>query len=96
MSYLVTNVAGSSSRAALPSGYTSWIDFWEKKTGLKANYCKETSCINMATDGAHVQVSGQGDYWYIVPLCHRHNMSMGYFYVEGPLVPVNTNLPILW
>ena len=32
----------------------------------------------------------QGDEWYIVPLCHEHNMAKDIeFQVYGPLVPVD-------
>lgn len=95
MIYNVYNVNGSSNRASLPAGYSSWMDFWEKKTGRKANLCKCTACMESATDGAHVNVDGYGYYWFITPLCHMHNMSNGTLQVDGPLVPVNENLPIL-
>lgn len=96
MSYKISNISGSSSKASLPTGYSSWIDFWEKKSGRKATYCKCTTCLKSATDGAHVYVEGHGQSWYITPLCHEHNMSTDSFWVEGPLVPVNENLSILW
>lgn len=96
MTYIVTNVNGSVSKAVLPSGYSSWIDFWQKKTGMTASICHCTTCWQKATDGAHVNVVGFGNYWYIVPLCHTHNLSGDSFEVCGPLVPVNPNLSILW
>lgn len=96
MAYTITNVNGSTSRAVLPSGYSSWIDYWEKKTGLTTGYCKCDTCLKQATDGAHVNVEGHGNYWYIVPLCHEHNMTTGSLHVSGPLVPVNPDLSILW
>ncbi|MBQ3383058.1 MAG: hypothetical protein IJG54_07005 [Bacteroidales bacterium] len=80
-----------------PTGYSSWLDYWEKKTGLKANKCHYSGCSNVATDGAHVQLVYGSDEWYIVPLCHRCNTQYGAcFYVEGPLVPVNPYNPIKW
>ena len=94
--YTVSNINGDSKTAVLPSGYSSWIDFWEKKTGLKRGICKHETCLSAATDGAHVNVSGHGNYWYIVPLCHKHNLSSDSFKVNGPLVPVNPDLSILW
>lgn len=96
MQYTVTNVIGSSSKAVLPYGYSSWIDYWEKKTGRIATYCHCIGCLQKATDGAHVYVAGYGYNWYIVPLCHAHNLTRDSFVVEGPLVPINPNLPILW
>jgi hypothetical protein len=97
MSYIVKNVNGSSKRATLPTGYSSWIDFWEKKSGKIARTCKRIFCEEPATDGTHVQVEGHGNYWYIVPLCHADNMSSSdvSFTIEGPLVPVNDTLEIL-
>lgn len=96
MLYKISNVNGTSNRAKLPNGYASWIDYWEKKTGLKAGFCHALCCYDYATDGAHVNVDGYGDAWYIVPLCHAHNMSSKSFYAEGPLVPVNPESDILW
>jgi hypothetical protein len=62
-SYTVKNVNGTSSNASLPKGYSSWIDFWEKKIGRRANLCQKVSCYSSATDGAHVQVEGYGNYF---------------------------------
>lgn len=80
-----------------PAGYSSWKDFWEKKSGLSANYCHKVGCVG--TDrivGAHVQIEGYGYSWYIVPLCHGDNMSGGSFRASGPFVPVNSWNPIIW
>lgn len=80
-----------------PAGYSSWLDYWEKKTGLEAGTCHRGDCYRTATDGAHVQLVNGGNEWYIVPLCHGCNTQFGAgFYVEGPLVPVNPNYPIKW
>ena len=95
MTYTVTNIKGNSSRDVLPSGFTSWIDYWEKKTGKKAMFCTCANCTRFAHEGAHVNVDGHGNYWYIVPLCHAHNESTRTFTVEGPLVPVNPEMPTL-
>ena len=93
---LVKNVNGSS-RWQAPSGYSSWLDYWEKKTGLKASFCRRSGCLNSATDGAHVQLVSGGNEWYIVPLCHSCNTQFGAcFYVDGPLVPVNSFYSIKW
>lgn len=81
----------------VPAGYSSWLNFWEKKTSLKGEKCHKVGCNNKATDGAHVQLATGGDEWYIVPLCHSCNTNYGAsFYVNGPLVPVNSNYPIKW
>lgn len=96
MIYKVRNVKGSGDSQA-PSGYSSWLDYWEKKTGRKARYCHRESCIKTATDGAHVQLVDGGNEWYIVPLCHDCNMSPDEILnVAGPLVPVNPFYPIKW
>ena len=80
-----------------PAGYSSWLDYWEKKTGLEAGTCHRGDCYRTATDGAHVQLVNGGNEWYIVPLCHGCNTQFGAgFYVEGPLVPVNPSYPIEW
>lgn len=98
MVYTVKNINGTGSNASLPAGYASWIDFWEQQTGKKADACKRIGCFNRQNlDGAHVQVEGHGNYWYIVPLCHSDNMKKEQqILVQGPLVPVNESLRILW
>ena len=75
----------------VPAGYSSWLDFWEKKSGKRAEKCGRNGCIKKATDGAHVQKADSNDNrWYIVPLCHECNMkpSSEEFYVNEILVPV--------
>ena len=93
--YYVRNLREGSRPA--PTDYSSWLDYWEKKTGQKAGLCHRNGCNLKATDGAHVQLVNGGDEWYIVPLCHSCNTDCGAsFYVEGPLVPVNPYYPIKW
>jgi hypothetical protein len=93
MKYHVKNLQEGSKPT--PSGYTSWIDYWERKTGKKAVKCHKTGCNELATDGAHVQLENGGNEWYIVPLCHKCNMQRGQsFMVEGPLVPVSSDVSI--
>lgn len=93
--YYVRNLQEGSRPA--PVGYSSWLDYWEKRTRTRAGLCHREGCYTKATDGAHVQLVYGPDVWYIVPLCHECNMDRGNsFYVEGPLVPVNPNCPILW
>lgn len=81
-----------------PFGYSSWVEYWEKATGLKANWCHRTDCQSIAEDGAHVQLdSPYNNRWYIVPLCHYHNCQFGeHFTVEGPLVSATDPSIILW
>lgn len=93
----VKNIDGTGDNAVLPSGYSSWKDFWEQKSGLNANYCHRVWCsANTNIVGAHVQVEGFGYSWYIVPLCQSDNKSGGSFRAHGPFVPVNSNNPIIW
>ena len=81
-----------------PTGYSSWIEYWEKATECKARLCHVTNCFSQATDGAHVQLDNSyDDGWYIVPMCHFHNCQFGaHFTVEGPLVSTTDPTVILW
>ena len=81
-----------------PAGYCSWIDYWERATGLTADLCHVINCTSEATDGAHVQLDNSyDDRWYIVPMCHFHNCQFGtHFTVEGPLVSATDPTVILW
>lgn len=96
MNYNVRNINGTADNNP-PADCASWMDFWGKKTGLPSLFrvCHRVGCGEWADDGAHVQVEGHGNYWYIVPLCHADNMSDETFSVSGPLVPVNPSLSIL-
>jgi hypothetical protein len=90
MSILVKNINGTANRIP-PVGYSSWLDFWEKKTGLKATKCNNVACSTTKDlVGAHViKVNSVDQKWYIVPLCKACNAKTDSFYVAGPLVPVN-------
>lgn len=85
----------------VPSGYTSWLDYWEKATKEHARWCHNVDCsgfLRTATDGAHVQLDDPtNNKWYIVPLCHSCNCQFGaYFVVRGPLVSATDPNDILW
>ena len=71
----VKNLIGTAGR--VPSGYASWLDYWEAKTGQKATKCMRVGCgvVSRANlVGAHVKKVGTNDNsWYIVPLCHTDN-----------------------
>ena len=85
----VKNLNGTSDNK-VPQGYTSWLNFWEKKTGKTPDKCGH--CKNKATVGAHVQKADSSDMkWYIVPLCYQCNNkpSNEEFMVYEELVPVN-------
>ena len=92
----IKNIKGTADNNP-PVGYSSWIDFWEKKSGEKATFCHKVLCTNGGKlDGAHVQIEGYGFSWYIVPLCHPDNMAGGSFRAFGPFVPVNPDNNIIW
>lgn len=76
----------------------NWLAYWENATGMKANWCHKLGCLQLATDGAHVQLDDSNDKrWYVVPLCHKCNCQFGeYFLAEGPLVSVIDPNVILW
>lgn len=88
MSTQVKNLNGTSDNK-VPNSYSSWLDFWEKKTGKKAGECGH--CTSKAEVGAHVQkADGNDKSWYIVPLCQKCNkkVSSEEFTVYEELVPV--------
>ena len=73
MSYIeVKNKKGTSENNP-PSGYSSWLDFWEKKKGSKANKCEIMSCKGNADLGGHVIKVGEGSKEYILPMCYTCN-----------------------
>jgi len=85
---MVKNLNNTSGRE--PKDYDSWLEFWEAKTGKKANKC--ACCPADAEVGAHVKKDSVFDNeWYIIPLCNRCNQkpSEDRFYVAEEMVPVN-------
>ena len=88
----VKNVIGSS-RFPAPLGYSSWLDYWEKKTGTRKSICGASDCCNHDLVGAHVQkVNSIDKKWYITPICSRCNQRTDEFDVIWDLVPVPSNL----
>lgn len=91
----VKNINGSS-RFASPTGYNTWLDYWEAQTGRSAWSCSATDCHEIGRSnlvGAHVRkVNSIDQNWYIVPLCRRCNNRIDEFYVNETLVPVPSNL----
>jgi hypothetical protein len=88
----VKNVSGSS-RFTPPSGYSSWLDYWEKQTGGKRFICGATDCSKKDLVGAHVQKIDSSDKkWYITPLCKTCNQRTDELNVVWDLVPVPHNL----
>lgn len=92
MSILVQNVNGSD-RWKCPSGYDSWLDYWEKQTDRKAHYCAATDCYHSDNlVGAHVRKIFGDNSVFIVPLCSSCNQRTKSFYVNEDLVPVPNGL----
>ena len=59
---LIKNINGTAER--LPVGYKSWQDFWEKKTGRKAQH----------DVGGHVKkVNSTDNAWYIADITYAQN-----------------------
>jgi hypothetical protein len=56
-----------------PSGYSSWLDYWETSKSKKAGTCEVLGCNNDARLGGHVFKAGKTSKEYIIPLCHNHN-----------------------
>lgn len=76
MSIEVKNLNGTGKYKAYNKGYNSWKDYWiANNMGMSWFYCTVHGCYEFATDGAHVKKVGRSDNsWYIVPMCHSHNM----------------------
>jgi hypothetical protein len=85
---LIKNINGTSDNKCICG---SWLKHWEKFSKKTANYCAEKTCIeNTDLVGAHVQkANSQDDNWYIVPLCKKHNASVGELEVVLELVSAN-------
>ena len=90
---LVKNVNGSS-RYSAPSGYNSWLDYWNAHANHNAYRCGATDFHHWGDlVGAHVQKAYSTDKsWYIVPLCNSCNQRTDIFDVDEELVPVPGNL----
>lgn len=85
----VKNKKGTSDKT-LPSGYTSWLDFWEKKKGKEATICEAKGCSGGPDNGGHVIKSGEGSKEYILPICDSHNAKENEYEAwETDLVPVH-------
>ena len=71
----VHNIKGTSDRDP-NDGSSTWIEFWIRSQGHKPKYCCCETCIeDRNLVGAHVQETGNDtrDFWYILPLCRKHN-----------------------
>jgi len=56
-----------------PSGYSSWLDFWEKEKDKKADVCEVKGCNSGPDLGGHVIKAGEGSKEYILPMCYGCN-----------------------
>ena len=86
----VKNACGTSIWSKPSTGESSWLEYWEKKTGKKATRCGAIDCHSTGTlVGAHVQKVFGGNELYITPLCTGCNQrSDNYFLVDTELVRV--------
>lgn len=73
MSFIdVKNKNGTADKTP-PSGYSSWLDFWEKNKKQQASKCEVLLCKGKADVGGHVIKSGEGGKEYILPICYACN-----------------------
>ena len=58
----------------VPAGYSSWLNYWERKMNKTAVECQKNGC-NEKKDlvGGHVHKVGDEDTIYLVPICQEHN-----------------------
>lgn len=88
----VKNVNGTR-RFSVPSGYNSWLDYWEKQTGKTVSICGVRGCSDSDLVGGHVmKVNSTDKHYYITPICRSCNTRTDEFYVCWDLVPVPSNL----
>ena len=94
MNVKVINASGTS-RYDAPAGYSTWLEYWERKSGKTAWRCSATDCHKLGRSnlvGAHVKkVYGGDNHSYIVPLCRECNMRTDEFYVDEELIPLPSN-----
>lgn len=93
----VKNVEG---HYEVPSGYDSWLDYWEKNKKEKATQCEKQGCGETGKlVGGHVHKEGDDDTVYLVPICYDHNhyTEIGYYKVPEDkllLVPPSDLVPV--
>ena len=102
----IKNVKGSSKVSPNPpSGYSSWLNYWEINFGQKLHTCQKYQCpacgeyyYRRNFDGCHVQKANSTDQkWYIMPLCDRCNHRTDSPDVNGSLlIDVPSNLTITY
>lgn len=102
----IKNVKGSSKVSPNPpSGYKSWLEYWEVNSRNKLNSFQYYSCpacgrsfLRMNFDGCHVQkVDSDDKKWYIIPLCDSCNHTKGEPDVDASLlIDVPSNLKVTY
>jgi hypothetical protein len=73
MSYIGVKNKKNTANKVPPSGYSSWLDFWEKKKTKKATVCEVLLCKGKSDVGGHVIKAGEGSKEYILPMCYSCN-----------------------
>ena len=86
---ILTNINGTSQ---LTCSCGSWLRHWEIFSGQTTEFCQALGCNRKDVLGAHVQLAGGNDKWYIYPLCNLHNQHDGLLWVSDAyrLVSANT------
>ncbi len=72
----------------------SWLNHWEKFSGLKADLCSEINCVKMEVVGTHViKLNSDDRKCYIIPLCKEHSHLFQEIKIDNSveLVSANTN-----
>jgi len=91
MSFIEVKNKKGTTKKAPPSGYSSWLEFWETKKGKTATTCEVRLCNGDPDVGGHVIKSGKGSKEYILPMCYSCNNKPEdevFKAWEGDLVPV--------
>ncbi len=86
----VKNKIGTADKTP-PSGFDSWLDFWEKNKRKKATRCEALFCSGKPDVGGHVIKAGEGGKEYILPLCYHHNNGYedeAFLAWDGDLLPL--------
>ncbi|MBR1519735.1 MAG: hypothetical protein IJ635_00680 [Bacteroidaceae bacterium] len=62
-------------RFKVPSGYDSWLDYWEQQKGREALKCSNLGCGKSpkVLVGGHVDVYGESGI-FLTPLCKECNL----------------------
>lgn len=82
---LVKNVM-SSSVMPPPQGHSTFLDYWEKTTGISGSRCAHEICDREATHGAVATLAFSSDRRrYVFPACETCARRTEMLYVKGPL-----------